>query len=114
MKAIYIDAKNETVSLIEVENSRQAMYDKIGCQLIQIVPFSGENIVCDEEGRLKRWTAGFELGSWRIVGNALIVGDTEDGDFADTKLSADAIMEQIRFFGEDEPLPPPEFRVISL
>jgi hypothetical protein len=48
------------------------------------------------------------------VGNALIVGDTEDGDFADTKLSADAIMEQIRFFGEDEPLSPPEFRVIGL
>jgi hypothetical protein len=60
------------------------------------------------------WTAGFELGDWRIVGNAIIVGDTEDGDFADTKLSADEIAKQIRFFGEDEPLPPPEFRVISL
>ena len=114
MKAIYIDAKNGTVSLIEVENSRQAMYNKIGCQLIQIVPFSGENIVCDEEGRLKHWTAGFQLGSWRIVGNALIVGDTEDCDFADTKLSANEIAKQIRFFDEGEPLPPPRFRVIGL
>ncbi len=114
MKAIFIDAKNETVSMIEVENSRQAIYDKIGCRLIQIVPFAGENIVCDEEGRLKTWTDGFQLGSWRIVGNALIVGDTEDGDFADTKLSMDEIMEQIRFFDKDEPLPPPRFRVIGL
>ena len=114
MNAIFIDAQNQTVSMIEVENDLQAMYDKIGCLLVQTVPFAGENIVCDEEGRLKRWTAGFELGDWRIVGNAPIVGDTEDGDFADTSLSVDAIMEQIRFFGEDEPLPPPEFRVISL
>ncbi len=114
MKAIFIDAKNQTVSQIEVENDLQAMYDKIGCLLVQTVPFAGENIVCDEEGRLKPWTAGFELGDWRIVGNALIVGDTEDGDFADTKLSADEIEKQIRFFGEDEPLPPPEFRVIRL
>lgn len=114
MNAIFIDAKNKTVSMIEVENDLHAMYDKIGCLLVQTVPFAGENIVCDEEGRLKQWTAGFELGSWRIVGNALIVGDTEAGDFTDTNLSADAIMEQIRFFGEDEPLPPPEFRVIRL
>ena len=114
MKAVFIDAKNKTVSMIEVENDLQAMYDKIGCLLVQTVSWDGEVIVCDEEGRLKPWTAGFQLGDWRIVGNALIVGDTEDGDFADTKLSADAIMEQIRFFGEDEPLSPPEFRVIRL
>ena len=114
MNAIFIDAKNQTVSMIEVENDLQAMYDKIGCLLVQTVPFAGENIVCDEEGRLKPPTAGFELGDWRIVGNALIVGDTEDGDFADTKLSADEIAKQIRFFGEDEPLPPPEFHVIGL
>ena len=79
MKSIFIDAKNQTVCLIEVENDLQAMYDKIGCLLVQTVPFAGDNIVCDEEGRCKRWTAGFELGDWRIVGNALIVGDTEDG-----------------------------------
>ena len=114
MNAIFIDAKNKTVSQIEVENDLQAMYDKIGCLLVQTVPFAGENIVCDEEGRLKHWTAGFQLGSWRIVGNALIVGDTEDCDFTDTKLSANEIAKQIRFFDEDEPLPPPRSRFIGL
>ena len=72
----------------------------------------------DEDGKIKTGDPSKVLTvievTWRIVGNALIVGDTEDGDFADTKLSADEIMEQIRFFVEDEPLPPPEFRVISL
>ena len=48
MKAIFIDAKKQTVSLIEVENDLQAIYDKIGCLLVQTVPFAGENIVCDE------------------------------------------------------------------
>ena len=52
MKSIFIDAKNQTVCLIEVENDLQAMYDKIGCLLVQTGPFAGENIVCDEEGRL--------------------------------------------------------------
>ena len=48
MNAIFIDAKNKTVSQIEIENDLQAMYDKIGCLLVQTVPFAGENIVCDE------------------------------------------------------------------
>ena len=113
MNAIFIDAKNKTVSMIEVENDLQAMYDKIGCLLVQTVPFAGENIVCDEEGRLKSWTVGFELGSWRIVGNALIVGDTEDGDFADTKMSAEDVAREIRFFGTEEKLPEPMIRVIA-
>ena len=113
MNAIFIDAKNQTVSMIEVENDLQAMYDKIGCLLVQTVPFAGENIVCDEEGRLKRWSAGFELGDWRIVGNALIVGDTEDGDFADTNKTAEEVAGQIRFFGTEEKLPEPMIRVIA-
>ena len=114
MKAIFINVHDRTVSPVEIENDLHAMYDKIGCDIVQTVPYENEILVCDEESRLKPWTAGFQLGDWRIVGNALIVGDTEDGDFADTKLSADEIAKQIRFFGEDEPLPPPEFRVISL
>ena len=113
MKSIFIDAKNKTVSLIEIENDLQALYDKIGCLLVQTVPFAGENIVCDEEGRLKPPTAGFKLGSWRIVGNALIVGDTEDGDFADTNRTAEEIARQIRFFGTEEKLPEPVFHVLS-
>ena len=34
MKAIFINAKNQTVSMIEVENDLQAMYDKIRCLLV--------------------------------------------------------------------------------
>ena len=113
MNAIFIDAKNQTVSLIEIENDLQAMYDKTGCLLVQTVPFAGENIVCDEEGRLKQWTAGFALGDWRICGNALIVSDNENGDFADTKMTVEDVAKAIRFFGTEEKLPEPMIRVIA-
>ena len=114
MNAIFIDAKNKTVSLIEVENDLQAMYDKIGCLLVQVVEYRDELIVCDEEARLKPWDAGFQLEDWRIVSNALIVAEDEDGDFTDTKLDAADVAQQIRFFGVEEPMPEPCFRVIVL
>ena len=113
MKAIFIDAKNQTVSQIEVENDLQSMYDKIGCRVVQVVEYRNELIVCDEEARLKPWEYGFALGDWRIRGSALIVSDTEDGDFADTKMSAEDVAREIRFFGTEEKLPEPMIRVIA-
>ena len=113
MNAIFIDAQNQTVSMLEVENDLQAMYDKIGCLLVQVVEYRDELIVCDEEARLKQWEHGFALGDWRIVGNALIVSDTEDGDFADTKMTAKDVAREIRVFGTEEKLPEPLIRVIA-
>ena len=79
MKAIFIDATQKTVTGIEIENDLHAMYDKIGCRVVQVVEYRDELIVCDEEARLKPWEHGFALGDWRICGNALIVSDNEDG-----------------------------------
>ena len=113
MKAIFIDAANKTVTGIEIENDLQAMYDKIGCLLVQVVEYRDELIVCDEEARLKQWEHGFALGAWRICGNALIVSDNEDGDFADTKMTVEDVAKAIRFFGTEEKLPEPMIRVIA-
>ena len=44
MKAIFIDAANKTVTGIEIENDLQAMYDKIGCLLVQVVEYRDELI----------------------------------------------------------------------
>ena len=113
MKTIFIDATNETVTETEIENDLRAMYDKIGCRVVQVVEYRDELIVCDEEARLKQWEHGFALGDWRICGNALIVSDTEDGDFTDTKMSTEEIAREIRFFGTEEKLPEPMIRVIA-
>ena len=114
MKAIFINVHDRTVSPVEIENDLHAMYDKIGCDLVQTVPYENEILVCDEEARLKPWDAGFQLDDWRIVSNALIVAEDEDGDFTDTKLDAAVVVQQIRFFGTEEPMPEPCFRVIVL
>ena len=113
MKAIFIDARNQTVTEIEIENDLYVMYDKIGCRVVQVVEYRDEFIVCDEEARLKTWEHGFALGDWRICGNALIVSDNEDGDFTDTKMTAKKIAEEIRFFGTEEKLPEPLIHVIA-
>ena len=73
MNAIFINAGERSVAAIELENNLQAMYDIIGCRLIQVVEYRDELIVCDEEARLKPWKHGFELSDWKICGNALIL-----------------------------------------
>ena len=98
----------------EIANDPHALYDKIGCDLVQTVPYENEIIVCDEEARLKPWDAGFQLEDWRIVSNAHIVAEDEEGDFTDTKLNAADVAQQIRSFGAEEPMPEPCFRVIVL
>ena len=114
MNAIFINVHDRTVSPVEIENDLHAMYDKIGCDIVQTVPYKKEILVCDEEARLKPWDAGFQLDEWRTVSNALIVAEDEDGEFTDTKLNATDIAQQIRFFGAEEPMPEPCFRVIVL
>ena len=114
MNAFFINVHDRTASPVEIENDLHAMYDKIGCDIVQTVPYKKEILVCDEEARLKPWDAGFQLDDWRIVSNALIVAEDEDGDFADTKLDAADVAQQIRFFGTEEPMPEPCFRVIVL
>ena len=113
MKAIFIDARNQTVTEIEIENDLYVMYDKIGCRVVQVVEYRDEFIVCDDEARLKTWEHGFALGDWRICGNALIVSDNENGDFADTKMTVEDVAKAIRFFGTEENLPEPMIHVIA-
>ena len=114
MNAIFINVHDRTVNPVEIENDLHAMCDKIGCDIAQTVLYENEIIVCDEEARLKPWDAGFQLEDWRIVSNALIVAEDEEGDFTDTKLNAADVAQQIRFFGAEEPMPDPCFRVIVL
>ena len=114
MKAIFINIHDRIASPVEIENDLHAMYDKIGCDLVQTVPYENVILVCDEEARLKQWNAGFQLGDWRIVGNALIVAEDEDGNFTDTKIDAADVAQQVRFFGAEEPMPEPRFHVFAL
>ena len=114
MNAIFINAGERSITAIELENNLQAMYDIIGCRLIHVVEYRDELIVCDEEARLKPLGHGFELADWKICGNALILGEDEEGDFAGTKLTAEDVVKEIRFFGREERMPEPAIRVIGV
>ena len=67
MRAIFIDAVNRKVEEVQVENELHAFYEKIGCDMIEIIHLGGEHLmVVDEEGRIrsfrKKREARFPLG----------------------------------------------------
>ncbi len=118
MKAIFINANEQKVEAVNVENELHAIYKQIGCDMIQCIDL-GENhtLICDEEGRLRDWTMGFKLaGPTVIAGNALIVGTTEDGDLADCQAPLCLFSRNVEFVNlKKHPLPPPKcgFAVIE-
>lgn len=82
IKVLHVPAEGEA-SMIEVENSLTALYDKIGCQLIEMISITplGVSLIIDEEGKLfnrplnEAATAILSLVKNRdyIAGDALVV-----------------------------------------
>ena len=102
MKAVFINAEARTVEEIEIENDLDALYKKIDCGIVQGIHTGGtetEYLLCDEEACFKDLCFGFifkRVNSTFILGNALIV-DSDRGDFADVRRTADEIREEIFF-----------------
>ena len=110
MRAIFIDAVNRKVEEVQVENELHAFYEKIGCDMIEIIHIGGEHLmVVDEEGRLRNWEVGFRLPKAEgIAGNALVVRDNCDGDFTDSNLPVELFEIAVQFLNlKKHPLPPP-------
>ena len=60
MRAIFINAVDQKVEEIQIENELHAFYERIGCDMIQCIDVGESNLlVCDEEGRLRNWKVGF-------------------------------------------------------
>ena len=116
MRAIFINAMEQKVEEIQLENELHAFYQQIGYEMIQCVDL-GENhtLVCDEEARLKPQTWGFRLaGPTVIAGNALIVATTEDGDFADAQVPRCLFSHNVEFVDlKKNPLPPPDWKYVA-
>ncbi len=110
MRAIFIDAEHRQVSEIQIENDLQAFYDKIGCEVVQIVDCGMDaDLLVDENGRLRDWKVGFQLPhTVGITGNALVVCSDADGDFTDCALPVKLFADSVRFLDlTKEPLPEP-------
>ena len=117
MRAVFINAVDRKVEEIEIENKLEAFYAKIGCEMIEPIAL-GRNFVMivDEEGKLRGWKAGFRLGDAEgIAGNALIVCEKSNGDFADAKAPVELFQICTEFLDlEKTPLPPPTFGIAML
>ena len=117
MRAVFINAVDRKVEEIEIENKLEAFYAKIGCEMIEILHIGGRHIaIVDEEGRLRNWKVGFRFPkSEGIAGNALIVCEKSNGDFADAKAPVELFQICTEFLDlEKTPLPPPAFGIAML
>ena len=110
MRAIFINAVDQKVEEIQIENELHAFYERIGCDMIQCLDVGANHVlVCDEEGRLRNWKVGFRWPkSEGIAGNALVVRDNGDGDFTDSNLPVELFEIAVKFLNlKKHPLPPP-------
>ncbi len=117
MRAVFINAVDRRVEEVEIENKLEAFYEKIGCEMIEILHIGGRHIaIVDEEGRLRNWKVGFRFPkSEGIAGNALIVCEKSNGDFADAKAPVELFQICTQFLDlEKTPLPPPAFGIAVL
>ena len=117
MRAVFINAVDRRVEEIKIENKLEAFYARIGCEMIEILHIGGRHIaIVDEEGRLRNWKVGFRFPkSEGIAGNALIVCEKSNGDFADAKAPVELFQICTEFLDlEKTPLPPPAFGIAML
>ena len=116
MRAIFINAMEQKVEEVQVENELHVFYKQIGCDMFQCIDLGeSQTLVCDEEARLKPQTWGFRLaGPTVIAGNAVIVATTEDGDFADAQVPVCLFSRNVEFVDlKKNPLPPPEWKFVA-
>jgi len=101
MKALLINVVNQTITEVEIQHTKE-IYALIGngchtfCAPVDFP--NGDTLFTDDEGLLHDELEGcFALEGWEypIVGNAVILGSTEDGDVADCKSKPEDILCQI-------------------
>ena len=108
MKAIMIDAKNRTVDFVNNLGDLSAMYDAIGCEMVQIGeynPDNGDTLWVDEEGLLKNYQYGFVYNGRQYVGNGIIYGSNIGGDNCSVRGTLEDVIPELLFFRlEAEPV----------
>lgn len=117
MKAILINAREQTVQYIDLPKGNQAMYDRIGygCTLVELVSVEPNNdgLFCDDEGVFEGhsedsnhhfgflWCISKIKGTFQqyflICGNALIVGCDESGTSVDSSSSLKDVEKRVMF-----------------
>ena len=120
-RAILIDAKNKTVTVVEKGEGIQDIYKHLGCDTFDLVRL-GRGVDCyiDDEGLLKEAYIdedgtkhnmnGFSFPGFAqpIMGNGLIMGSDEEGESIDSPVSVGQVKAVLTFVEYDRPEDRPE------
>ena len=80
MKAIFIDAKNQQVSIIETKAQLEDKYLVLDVDMVEIGRYypNGDTLWVDEEGLINGTDFGFQLDGVEYMGNGLILGTNRE------------------------------------
>ncbi len=80
MKAIFIDAKNRKVSIVENKGQLEDKYLILNVNMVEIGRFfpNGDTLWVDEEGLINGTDYGFQLDGIEYMGNGLIYGTNRE------------------------------------
>lgn len=100
-KAILINAKANTVSIVEVGEYTD-IYKHCGFETFTCVglPQEKETLYVDDEGLINGTDYGFSIKGYQdpLFGNGLILGTRSNGDSRDTDITLEEIAESVRCF----------------
>lgn len=106
MRAIFIDSENETLENVELGDDPSEITSLLKCDLFDVVRVTAEDdLFVDDEGLLKvaEDTKFFTVrGGTPFAGNGLILGHTESGDSAPTKLNLYMLGQSTEFLSLNE------------
>lgn len=94
LNAILIDPFTKTVKAIKINHGLDAMYNVIGCELVDVARIDGENdLWVDDEGLFNSPTHAFLLKGMHqpFVGRGLILAHDDEGESISTTLTVDEI-----------------------
>jgi hypothetical protein len=104
MRAILIDPVSETVSEVEYNGDYKHIYELCGFECFTVIDLGkGETLFIDDEGLLKEQEHFFALEGplWAypqpLAGRGLILGTDDDGESVATKLTLEAIRENVKW-----------------
>lgn len=76
MKAIFINAKEQSVSIVENKGQLEDLYNTLNVDMVEIARYypNGDTLWVDEEGLINNTDFGFQLDGIDYMGNGLIYG----------------------------------------
>jgi catechol 2,3-dioxygenase-like lactoylglutathione lyase family enzyme len=103
MRAILIDPEARALTEIDIDDTLEAYYDVLGCELVEAVPLPhvSDVMYVDEEGHMRQVAEQHYFSiddlSAPIVGKALVVGTADNGDTTEPTIDIDYLEQRVHW-----------------